>query len=261
MEAITNQDFLRFKNDILKDIRVFEKEVNELLKNKDSKLNSILLELEDKIEKISKEAKISTTNIIEITSKLNRFSDYFTFKQRVENTILNHDIKIKVAAEENEKIKIKYDKIINENLIIPGIIGGGSKFKNLKDYIYNNNNEISKIRSSVEEQKKITTDVKKKVEVLPKNMVTMADSAVRRSNEFTDFKLKDFEKAIDEKINVYNEKILETKAEMIENKKNLEEIINNLKEEVNKYMNIKTEIIDIINENENKSKENEKERN
>ena len=48
---------------------------------------------------------------------------------------------------------------------------------------------------------------------------------------------------------------------MIENKKNLEEIINNLKEEVNKYMNIKTEIIDIINENENKSKENEKERN
>ena len=261
MEIIANQDYLRFKNDILKDIRMFEKGINDIIKNKNSELNSSLLELEDKIEKISKEAKTSTLSIIEITTKLNRFSDYFTFKQRIENTTLNHDIKLKVLSDENEKIKIKLDKIINENLLIPGVIGGNCKYKNLKDYIYNNNNEISKIRSSVEEQKRITTDVKKKIEILPKNMVSMVESAVRRSNEFTEHKLNEFEKLIDEKISNYNQKVTETKTEIIENKKYLDETVNNLKEEINKYTNIKSEIISIINENENKSKEIEKERN
>ena len=261
MEVNTNQDYLRFKNDILKDIRMFEKGINDIIKNKNSELNTSLLELEDKIEKISKEAKTSTLSIIEITSKLNRFSDYFIFKQRIENTGLNHDIKLKVLSDENEKIKIKLDKIINENLLVPGVIGGTCKYKNLKDYIYNNNNEISKVRSSVEEQKRITTDVKKKIEVLPKNMVSMVESAVRRSNEFTEHKLNDFEKLIDEKISNFNQKITETKTEMIENKKYLDETVNNLREDINKYTNIKSEIISIINENESKSKEIEKERN
>ena len=87
----------------------------------------------------------------------------------------------------------------------------------------------------------------------------MVISALRRSNDFTEQKQKDIENNIDPKVNDYNQIILETKVDLIESKKNSDERINSLKEEINKYSGIKTDIINIINENANKTKEVEKE--
>ena len=259
MTTITNQDYLRFKNDILKDIREFEKGINDQIKTKNDSFISSLLDLQDKLEKLTKETKTSTHNIIEITTKLNHFSDYFTFKQKIENMIFNHDIKLKMSMDEIDRIKSKYDKMIDDNIIIPGVTGKNSKYKNLKDYIYNNNNEMIKLKYALEEEKKITIEFKKKLENLPKSLISMVDSAVRRSNDFTEQKQKDIEKSIDIKFNDYNKIILETKVDLMESKKNSDERINSLKEEINKYSGIKTDIINIINENASKTKELEKE--
>ena len=227
---MTNQVYLRFNNNILKDIRKFEKGIN-VIKTKNNTFISSLLDLQDKLEKLTKETKTSAHNIIEITTKLNHFSDYFTFKQKIENMVFNHDIKLKMSMDEIDRIKSKYDKMIDDNIIIPGVTGGNSKYKNLKDYIYNNNNEIAKLKYALEEEKKISTEFKKKIENLPKSLISMVDSAVRRSNDFTEQKQKDIEKNIDTKLNDYNQIILETKVDLIESKKNSDERINSLKEE------------------------------
>ena len=152
---MTNQVYLRFNNNILKDIRKFEKGIN-VIKTKNNTFISSLLDLQDKLEKLTKVAKSSAHNVIEITTKLNHFSDYFTFKQKIENMIFNHDIKLKMSMDEIDRIKSKYDKMIDDNIIIPGVTGGNSKYKNLKDYIYNNNNEIAKLKYALEEEKKFT---------------------------------------------------------------------------------------------------------
>jgi hypothetical protein len=261
MEVTINHDYIQFKNDILKDIREFEKKINEQIKTKNNSVDSSLLELEDKITKLEKDTKNSSLNIIEIKSKLNPLNEFFNFKQKIENMAFNHDIKIKLSTEEIERIKTRYDKILDDNLNIPGIIGGNCKFKNLKDYIHTNNNEIAKIKYGLEEEKKMTLEFKKKFEVLPKSMINMVDSAVRRSNEYTELKQKDIEKNIEIQLKDYNDKILEIKVEYLENKKFFEETINNLKNEINSYTNIKNEIFTIIDEKIDKINIKEKDEN
>ena len=253
-----NQDFIQFKNDILKDIREFKIKINNDLRLKNASYDSFLLEFQNRIEKLEKENKNSNTSIIEIKSKLNYLNEFMSFKQKIENMVFNHDIKIKMNTDEMDRIKIKYDKIIDQNLIIPGILGGNGRFKTLKDYINNNNSEIGKIKYSLEEEKKLSVEFKKKFDNLPKTMINMIDSAVRRSNEYTEIKQKDIEKNTDIKINDYNDKLMEIKVEYLENKKNFEDKIKKIKNEINHYSSIKDEILDILNEKINKLNENGK---
>ena len=44
MEVTINHDYIQFKNDILKDIREFEKKINEQIKTKNNSVDSSLLE-------------------------------------------------------------------------------------------------------------------------------------------------------------------------------------------------------------------------
>ena len=157
--------------------------------------------------------------------------------------VFNHHIKLKSSVEEIERVKTKYDKIIDENLIIPGILEGSSKFKNLKDYIHNNNTEIARVKYGLEEEKKMSVEFKKKFESIPKAMINMVESAIRRSNEYTELKQKDIEKILDIKLMDYKDKIMEIKVEIMENKKLFEEKIKNLKNVINSYSNIKTGIL------------------
>ena len=251
MSINTNQDYIQFKNDILKDIREFEKKMVEQIKLKYSTIDSSLFNYKDKIDKLEKQSKSSSANIIELKTKLNSFNEFFSFKEKVENMVFNHDIKLKIANEEIEKVKTKYDKILDENLIIPGILGKNSKFKNLKDYIQNNNNEIARLKYFLDEEKRLTSEFKNRFEVLPKSMINMADSAVRRSNEYTEIKQKDLEKYINIQLNDNNEKMMEIKVNNLENKKYFDEIIEDLKNEINQLKNTKSEIQNILNEKMN----------
>ena len=240
------QNYLEFKNDILKDIREFEKRICDDMRVKNNKIDSNMFDFQNKIDKLEKESKNSSLNIIEIKTQLNRFNEYFNFKQKIENMVFNHDIRLKISVEEIDRIKTKYDKLIDQNLIIPGILGGSSKFKNLKDYIHNNNNEIARIKYALEEEKKLSLEFKKKFETIPKTMINMVDSAVKRSNDYVDLKQKEIEKLIETKMMEYNEKLMDLKVEIFENKKIFEE---KLKYEMNINSNLKNELLEIINEN------------
>ena len=162
------QNYLEFKNDILKDIREFEKRICDDMRVKNNKIDSNMFDFQNKIDKLEKESKNSSLNIIEIKTQLNRFNEYFNFKQKIENMVFNHDIRLKISVEEIDRIKTKYDKLIDQNLIIPGILGGSSKFKNLKDYIHNNNNEIARIKYALEEEKKLSLEFKKNLKLYQK---------------------------------------------------------------------------------------------
>ena len=56
----------------------------------------------------------------------------------------------------------KYDKIISENLLVPGIIGKSCKFGNLKEYIVYNKEEMNNITLSNRQNANDLTVMKKK---------------------------------------------------------------------------------------------------
>ena len=256
----TKLELLQFKNDVLKDIRNLEKKINEQIKSKYDLYDSALSELIKKIEKLELENSASSTSLIEIKSKLNVFNDFYTFRQNIDNRIYNHEMRIKISLDEINRIKAKYDKIIDDNLRIPSIIGSTSKYKNLRDYLNYVNAELPKIKNETEEQKKIITDVKKNFDILPKTMVNMVDSSTRQCYGYTEEIQKDIKKNIDVKLNEFNEKIMEIKVENLDNKKLFEEKTNILNEEINQYKSIRNEILASVEEKIKKLKEKEKDK-
>lgn len=256
----TKQDYLQFKNDVLKDIRNLEKKIHEQIKSKYDLYDTTLSEFMKKIEKLEIENSVSTTSLIEIKSKLNVFNDFYTFRQNIDNRIYNHEMRIKISLDEINRIKAKYDKIIDDNLRIPSIIGSTSKFKNLRDYLNFVNEEIPKIKCETEEQKKIISEVKKNFEIFPKTLVHMVDSSAKQCNGYTEQKQKEIKKNIEVKLNDFNEKIMEMKVENLDNKKLFEEKTEILNDEINQYKSIRNEILSSVEERMKKLKEREKDK-
>ena len=256
----TKQDYLQFKNDVLKDIRNLEKKINEQIKSKYDIYDSALSEFMKKLDKLEMENSASTTSLIEIKSKLNVFNDFYTFRQNIDNRIYNHEMRIKISLDEINRIKTKYDKIIDDNLRIPSIIGSTSKYKNLRDYLNYVNQEMPKIRCETEEQKKIISEVKKNFDIFPKTLVHMVDSSAKQCNGYTEQIQKEIKKNIDVKLNDFNEKIMEIKVENLDNKKLFEEKANILNEEISQYKSIRNEILSSVEEKMKKLKEREKDK-
>jgi len=256
----TKQDYLQFKNDILKDIRNLDKKISEQIKKKNDLYDSALEDLIKKLEKLEKENNASSYNIIEMKSKLNGFNDFFSFRQNIDNKIYNHEMKIKIFFDEINRIKTKYDRIIEDNLIMPGIIGINSKFKNLGDFINYINKELPKIKNQTEEQNKIILEIKKSFDLMPKTLVNMVDSSTKQCNGYTEQIQKEIKNNIEIKLKEFNEKIMEIKVEYLDNKKKFEEKTNILDDEIKQYMNIRNEIISSVDEKMKKLKEREKEK-
>ena len=60
--------------------------------------------------------------------------------------LISHEMRINKLLTENKKLSSNYDKIISDNLVVPGYIGASCTFRNLSEYIQNNINEIQKIK-------------------------------------------------------------------------------------------------------------------
>ena len=128
-------DLLRFKDDILKDIRVIEIGLNkkylkieESVKEKISKFDLKIASLEQKIFELSN--LITTDNLIkEKIESLNQF------KEEMRDTIFKRRAKYnefeKMVNDEINRI----NNILMDSVIYPGIIGPSTKFKTFHEFI------------------------------------------------------------------------------------------------------------------------------
>lgn len=260
MEFSINPDYIQFKNDILKDIREFDKRLTEQMKMKHSSYDSILSDVKERLEKTEKDSKASTLNIVEIKSKLEQLNELLSYKQNIDNNIYSQEMRIKIALEEVYRLKSKHDKLINDNLNVPGIIGGSYKFKNLKDYINFNTMEISRVKTWQEDQKRLMAEFKKKLDSVPVTMVNMVDTAVKQSNEYNEQIHKEDLKKLEDKLEELNLRLLEIRHEYSSTITNYEERQNHLNEQINNFANIKTDILSTVDEKIKKAKEKEKDK-
>ena len=251
MEINNNRDYIYFKNDVLKEIHGVDKRLSEQIKIKNKSYDAILCDIRERLEKIEKDNKAFTLSIFEIKTKINQFNELFTYKQTIDNTLYSQEMRIKITMEELYRLKSKYEKIINDNLIIPGLIGGSSRFKNLKDYIQFLSMEMSRVKSWQEERKKLDVEFKKKIDNIPVTMVNMLDSAAKQNKEYNEQKQKDNMIYLENKIEEFNDRIKEIKNEYLENIKISEEKLN---DQINTFISIKSDILSEMDDKINKAR-------
>ena len=237
-----------FKNELYGLIREQESKLNAKINNNFSQLKEDINSYEQKIYKIVENNKDMVISLVSQKIKLEKISEFENFKNKIDDMIITHELRIKNNLDEICRIKLKYDKIISDNLYVPGFIGTSCQFKNLSEYLSYNISEVSKLKIEKEHLKKEIKDLKAKFEGLMKNMITLNETSVQLCKQYTDNKKTEYLNIIENLTNEMNQKSLENKAIITQFKDNAEKNEKQIQKEFEKLFHMKKEFIDIIDE-------------
>ena len=236
------QSFTYFKNEIYGSLREMETNLKTKFSELESKIKTDLDNLKEKLDTLTSDNNEFKQILIPSKLKLDKIEDLEKFKNKVDDKIITHEIRIKNNFEEIRKFQLRYDQLISQNLFVPGYIGSSCQFKTVADYLYHNINEQSKIKAEREEMQKNLTNLKLGQDNIKKSMISLNESTVHLCNTYTDGKNKVIKQILDSSLEQLNEKSVEMKAmihQFVETAKKIEQ---KSKEELGKIIEIKNNI-------------------
>ena len=264
------QDLLFFKNDMLKDIRKFEEKLTTKLTEQSVANNDQYEACEKKLDIINSKI-IRLNNFVsdnsDLSDKINKFQ---SFKSKTEENILSLNSRMFITQKETKESLTKIDKILEDNLKYPGIIGKNSKFSNFRffiDYIMNNFRILNAFKEEMQTydfngfKKRINSDLREfrfLVNENYRNLRKLIESNIKEFNtkvydlnqkidkkiEDIDNKIKDYKTNISERLSLYEEKV-ENKFNILHN--NIEDKYKEQSNEINNIKSIKNNFISDIN--------------
>ena len=243
------KEIMELKDEILKNNRELEKKLKSQIEQYTNEFVDNISVFKQRITSISEINNKIVNSLPEIKFQISKIDAIEKFDKRADNKISTHETRLMTIMNEIEKIKTKYDKIFIDNMTVPGYVGGHCKYVNLSEYLTFNINEVSLLKFEIEQLKKDTKNLKNKQDYTLKQIVNLVDGSVRRCNEYTDNKQKDFQLLLDTKMTEFNEKVMEIRMNVYKIQMKTEEDINNLK---NEFKNIIEEKVQFTNMFENK---------
>ena len=235
-----------FKEELLGNIHDLEKKLNERINNIENKLITDLDKFSNNMNSFLEKNKDMVLSVVSQKLKLEKITELETFKKKVDDMLITHGIRIKNNLDDISKMKVKYDKIVSENLYVPGFIGNNCQYRNLSDYLFYNIGEVSRMKMEKDQLKKDIKDLKGKSEGLMKNMISLNDKSVQLCNKYTDNKQKDFQRLLDSALKEITEKNLDLRTLIVKSESNIEEIEKRTQEEFSKLREMKDNIINLI---------------
>ena len=146
---ISQNDFIYFKNELLKDLKVIESKIL-------SKVKATTDQFESKILTMNSKINIFKTKITELSASINsdanqteRINKLYTFKTNIEEKFSLQEKRIKELNDYLNESIYSMNKTVQENINYPGVIGTNSKFQNFHafvDFLMNNVNNFNSFK-------------------------------------------------------------------------------------------------------------------
>ena len=258
------EELLYFKNDVLKDLKSTENRINQKYESQNNQIKSRLEEIEKKTNMISHKFSILTDERPSDNINKEKIAVLESFKKKTEDYIPTIDFRINNLNNELRNTIIKYDRVILDSIVYPGIIGKQCQFKTfheLIDFLLVNVNRLLlyKDKSTLEAK-----EYKIRFEETKETFNNKIEFHMNNTTEFVKECIKNTEDNLNKQIKDLNEKLANTivdfnvKFNVLEGKiaNHIEDRIKKLNKSIND-INIKlTADIEIINTNyENLKKE------
>ena len=272
------QDLLYFKNDVLKDMRKLEEKLS--LKLTEQNLTST--EQHDNLEKKLNELSNHISNVHSLVLDTNEIAEqiksFGKFKTKTEDNFNRINSRISSFQKEYRDYINSIEKLVNENLRYPGVIGRNAKFLNFRyfiDFIIKGFKEVNEFKDEVrgfeinEFKKKVNSDISDFRFAISDNYTNSIRLIGNTFKEF-DVKIADLIKRNNDNMKENEEKFEELKnkinnyfSEYQTKFESLEKIINDkFKEQLNeieKFKSIKEELVADINSFKSSLEEQKKE--
>ena len=272
------QDLLYFKNDVLKDMRKLE----EKLSLKLTEQNLMSTEQHDNLEKKLNELSNHISNVHSLVLDTNEIAEqiksFGKFKTKTEDNFNRINSRISSFQKEYRDYINSIEKLVNENLRYPGVIGRNAKFLNFRyfiDFIIKGFKEVNEFKDEVKDfeinefKKKVNSDISDFRFAISDNYTNSIRLIGNTFKEF-DVKIADLIKRNNDNMKENEEKFEELKnkinnyfSEYQTKFESLEKIINDkFKEQLNeieKFKSIKEELVADINSFKSSLEEQKKE--
>ena len=256
-------ELVQLKEDISKELKKLDKKFTDLYKEKTSNISKDILTPLDKINIMLNKTEQMFQAVTEQQIKIDKITELETFKNKANDVIISHDIRIKSLIKDVENIIFKYDREISQNLTVPGFIGVSCRFKTLSEFLLYNIDEMAKLKMEKDLMKKEEKELKMRIDSILKNILNVVENSIKRANLYTDNKQKNYDELLNNKYKEFKEEIMEMRTQTITNEKffkeeldkvtKLSNELNNLRENIESVMDKKnSEIKSIINDLKNK---------
>lgn len=235
--SIKNLQYNQLKEELLSILQEQQSQLYEEMEKK-VKESNVIIEENKRIIECFLEQKYQIDKIENLEKISNKTND----------TLVSHEIKIANNSKELSSMKIKYDKMILDNLMVAGLIGPSCQYNNFSSYIKYQISEFNRMKLDNENVKKETKDFRLKIDGMSKNIIDLIDGGVLRCYNYSDNRINDFHAILENKIKEMNDKIMEMRMKNIQFQSKVEEHIKNLKEQYEqKMIKQKDDLSQIIN--------------
>ena len=238
-----NKDLLKLKEEILKQMRIEQKIFAQNLKENMEATQKLI----NDSNKNFKEYKLFYEKVLPQNYHFEKLDNLEKTANKLNDSLIAHEIRISKILEEINLLRTKYDKIVLDNLLLPGQIGPSCQFKNLSQYLKNNIYEMTRMKSDNENMKNLSKDLKVKVDTAAKNISELVSNSVTRSNQYTDSRINDCISVLEHKTKEMGEKIMDIRMKFIQSQDKIEENINLLKQDFEEKLKIENEKIKNLN--------------
>ena len=225
------QDLLHFKNDILKDFRLLEEKINLKLTEQNEKIKGQYEQYEIKLNKLSNRIDEVNLKIVDNTDFTDKINDLQKFKSKAAENFDKLNTKMNTTQKENRDYINNIEKIINDNLRYPGVIGSNARFSNFKhfiDYIIRTFKEFNEFKKEIRDldfnefKKQINSDIQ--------NFRFAISDSNRNALRLINNTFKEFDSKM-------NDLIKQNKQMINENEEKIKDFKNKINESFSEYQN------------------------
>ena len=248
IEQNNNDNFTR--DEFYEKLAEFEEKWMKMLDIKDIQIQKQISDIKENSEDILKKNKVIIDNYSKFKVNESKINEFIAFQNKVNDMLITHEIRINNNIKDTANFSSKFDKIISENIYIPGFIGPSCQYKTLSEFINFNMDEINKIKLEKDTMKKEQKEYKAKIDSFIKQMVLLNESSMIQNREYTNRKQKDYELFIDRKLQPLNDKIFRFYELSSQFQSGIEKDIKSFRKDFEKILEIKEELNKIMKEKE-----------
>ena len=243
---MSTEDLNSLKEEIFLSIRQLEKKFFESLTVKTAQLSDEYEKYNEKLDFIIANNRNMIETVVSEKINMEKLNSLEAFKNKVDGMLISHEIRINNQNKEIGEMKNKYDRVIEDNLIVPGFVGPKCQYNNVKEYISANISEMARIKYEKDQLKTDTKDFKSRLDGIFKQMINIVDNSVDRSKDYTNGKISENKKHFDTKIDEFSRRADDLRIEIQQTKTDIESQVNDLKLETAKINNFaeKSKIVD-----------------
>ena len=228
IKYVSLRDFILFKEDFLKSLGDFKKEINGNLTKEQKKFDLFVEKASNLISTHHNNNNfITKLNFIEEKNEI--ISQIKKLETDINNQLMINKLNLSTYQKDLSDACFKYDKIISENLLIAGLIGPACEFPTLKDYILNNKEKMS---INYFESKKNSLEIKEyknKLDNIYEQLKYQIMTMKNNYQAYIELKIEEFNKKFEEFTEIVREKV--GTLNLANNS-----LVENLKEQENKML-------------------------